>query len=104
MFQSYIAYRKNGETSSILREIGRAAHAQKNLKEALKYYNLAVSYAPFHHDKELPELFETLAERSEILLQARGGEEALRDVNFLLGLLTGIDSNMWMSMIMVIVV
>jgi len=99
-------YRKNSSTASILREIGKAAHAQKHLKEALKYYNLAVAYAPYPSKSSGSEpsssssnpspsssLIISLAERSAVLLQARGGEEALRDVQFTLKLLESEDSS-----------
>jgi hypothetical protein len=66
---------------------------QKHLKEALKYYNFAVAYAPYPSktsecsEQGTPPLIQYLAERSSVLLQARGGEEALRDIKFIFKLL-----------------
>jgi hypothetical protein len=99
----YLAYRKSLKTANIFREIGKAAQVQKNMKEALKYYNLAVAFTPYkphpHPNEFLDEEYskdfiETVLERSAILLKVRGGEEALRDANFLLGLL---GMGMWIS-------
>lgn len=79
-------------------EKGRKFRSEKNNKEALIYYNLAIAYAPHpsngkkgNHskvdDEDVSDFFVALAERSELLLLVRGGEEALRDIDFSLDLL-----------------
>ncbi len=92
-------------------EKGRKFRSEKSNKEALLYYNLAVSYAPYPGSKGgaaggsggavkngatagedddsqvIREFFQALTERAELLLTVRGGEEALRDVDFACSLL-----------------
>lgn len=97
-------YKKNSITASRLLEKGRKFRGEKSNKEALLYYNLAVSYAPYPGGKGgggvkngnagedddvevIREFFQALTERAELLLTVRGGEEALRDIDFAVDLL-----------------
>ncbi|CAL8101180.1 unnamed protein product [Orchesella dallaii] len=93
-------YKKNSITASRLLEKGRKCRSEKNSKEALVYYNLAISYAPHPlksggssgkakaSDEDIHgELFAGLSERSDLLLTVRGGEEARRDITLALDLL-----------------
>lgn len=102
-----LVYKKNSITASRLLEKGRKFRSEKSNKEALLYYNLAVSYAPYPGGKGggggvkngnaeedddvevIREFFQALTERAELLLTVRGGEEALRDVDFAVDLLKG---------------